>query len=178
MSSNDKYNMLVSEIAKSRSDNIYPKTFGLELQEFKSIIEEIEYDGLFEKGYWALGGFYIFTGLTFKGRNFLENNDKKEYHKIEKTEINYNNSVTVGGDNNANIITGNNNIINNEFNTKFDELIKAINGSNLQNKDLIIQELNSKKDDKESLNKYLGDLLTRTAEITTVVTAVGALIGL
>jgi len=49
MNSNDKYNMLVREIANSKSENIYPKTFGLDFQEFKAIVDEIENDGLFEK---------------------------------------------------------------------------------------------------------------------------------
>lgn len=67
MNSNDKYNMLVKEIANSKDKNIYPKTFRMDNQEFKAIIDEIEKDGLFEKGRWALSGFYIFNSLTFKG---------------------------------------------------------------------------------------------------------------
>ena len=94
MNSNDKYNILVKEIANSKNKDIYPKTFGMDYQEFKAIIDEIEKDGLFEKGYRLLDGSYIFTGLTFKGRNFIENNDKKEYHKIEKTEINYHHNIS------------------------------------------------------------------------------------
>lgn len=83
MNSNNKYNMLVKEIANLKDKDIYPKTFGMDYQEFKAIIDEIEKDGLFEKGYWLLDGSYMFIGLTFKGRSFIENNDKKEYHKIE-----------------------------------------------------------------------------------------------
>lgn len=178
MNSNDKYNMLVREIANSKNDNIYPKTFELDNQEFKAIIDEIENDGLFEKGYWILGGGYIFMGLTFKGRNFLENNDKKEYHKIEKTEITHHHNVNVGGNNHGNIITGNNNTILSEFDKKFDNLIQAINNSNLQNKELMIQELKSNKNDEVSLNKSLGAVLTKGAEISSIFSAVRELLSL
>ena len=166
MNSNDKYNMLVCEIANSKDKNIYPKNFGLDNQEFKAIINEIENDGLFEKGWWALDGFYIFNTLTFKGRNFLENNDKKEYHKIEKTEITYNHSVNVGGNNHGNIITGNSNSIVSEFDKKFDELIQAINSSNLQSKESIMQELKNNKNDELSLKSYLISLLQKGVEVT------------
>lgn len=166
MNSNDKYNMLVREIANSKSENIYLKTFGLDFQEFKAIVDEIENDGLFEKGWWILGGFYIFNSLTFKGRSFLENNDKKEYHKIEKTEITYHQSVNVGGDNHGNIITGNNNTIVSESDKKFDELIQAINSSNIQNKELIIQELKNNKNDEKSFKSYLISLLQKGVEAT------------
>jgi len=178
MNSNDKYNMLVNEIANSKDTDIKPKNFGLEYQEFKSIIKEIEIDGLFEKGFWALGGFYIFTGLTFKGRSFIENNDKKQYHKIEKTEINYNNSVTVGGNNSGNIIAGNNNSIQSEFNQKFNDLVETISKSNVQDKELIISELKSKKDDEIVLKKYLTSLLSRASELITVVPFIGKLLSL
>ncbi len=178
MNTSDKYNMLVREIANSKSENIYPKTFGLDFQEFKAIINEIENDGLFEKGWWALGGFYIFNTLTFKGRSFLENNDKKEYHKIEKTEINYHHSVNVGGDNHGNIIAGNNNTIVSEFDNKFNELIQAINSSNIQDKEIIIQDLQNNKNDEKSFKKSLGIVLTKGAEISSIVSAVSALLSL
>jgi hypothetical protein len=178
MNSNDKYNMLVCAIANSKDKNIYPKTFGFEYLEFKSIIDEIERDGLFEKGWWALGGFYIFNNLTFKGRSFLENNDKKEYHKIEKTEINYHHNISVGGNNNGNIISGNNNTVLSAFDKKFDELIQAINNSNFQSKELIIQELKNNKNDEVSLKKSLGTVLTKGAEFSSIVSAVSALLSL
>lgn len=178
MTSNDKYNMLVLGISGSQKREIYPETYNLEYQEFKAIIDEIEYDGLFERGYWALGGFYIFTGLTFKGRSFLENNDRKEYHKIEKTEVNYNNSINIGGNNSGNIITGNNNTINSEFDKRFLELLNAISKSNLQDKENIINELNIKKSDEVALKQFLGNLLTRGAEVSSIVSAIGSLISL
>ncbi|MFA6740378.1 MAG: hypothetical protein WCR78_02700 [Arcobacteraceae bacterium] len=178
MNSNDKYNMLVKEISSSKDKNIYPKTFGMNYQEFKSIIDEIEKDGLFEKGWWALAGFYIFNSLTFNGRSFIENNDKKEYLKIEKTEINHHHNISIGGDNNGNIITGNNNIINSEFDRKFYELINAINNSNIQDKQLLIEELKVNKNDEISLKKTLGMIITKGSEITSIVSAVVTLLSL
>ena len=159
MNSNDKYNMLVNEISSSKNSNIKPKDFGLEVQEFKAIIDEIEYDGLFEKGFWALGGFYIFTGLTFKGRNFLENSDKKEYHKIEKTEVNYTHNISVAGNNNGNIVSGNNNTIHSAFNKNFNALLDEISKSDLENKHLIIEKLNACKDNPKTLKSYITSLL-------------------
>lgn len=178
MNSNDKYNILVKEIANSKNKDIYPKTFGMDYQEFKAIIDEIEKDGLFEKGWWALAGFYIFNSLTFKGRSFIENNDKKEYHKIEKTEINYHHNISVGGDNNGNIISGNNNIINSEFDKKFHELITAINNSNIQDKQLILEELNKNKNDGISFKKSLGTVITKGAEVASIVSAAIVLLSL
>ena len=176
MNSNYKYNMLVKEIANSKDKNIYPKTFRMDNQEFKAIIDEIEKDGLFEKGWWAFAGFYIFNSLTFKGRNFIENNDKKEYHKIEKTEITYHHNISVGGDNNGNIITGNNNIINSEFDKKFHKLIIAINNSNIQDKQLILEELNNNKNNEISFKKSLGTVITKGAEVASIVSAAIALL--
>ena len=169
--------MLVKEIANSKDKNIYPKTFRMDNQEFKAIIDEIEKDGLFEKGYRLLDGSYIFTGLTFKGRNFIENNDKKEYHKIEKTEINYHHNISVGGDNNGNIISGNN-IISSEFDKKFHELITAINNSNIQDKQLILEELNNNKNNEISFKKSLGTVITKGAEVASIVSAAIALLSL
>lgn len=170
--------MLVKEISSSKDKNIYPKTFGMDYQEFKAIVDEIEKDGLFEKGYRLLDGSYIFTGLTFKGRSFIENNDKKEYHKIEKTEINYHHNVNVGGNNHGNIITGDNNIINSEFDKKFNELISAINNSNIQDKQLIIEELNNNKNDEISFKKSLGTVITKGAEFASIVSTAVTLLSL
>jgi len=151
--------MLVNEIPNSTNTEIYPKYFNLDYQEFKAIIDEIEYDGLFKKGHWAIAGFYIFTGLTFKGSSFIENSDKKEYHKIEKTEINYNNNINVSGHNNGNIISGNNNTINSEFDKNFDALLKEINKSNLQNKNIIIKELKDNQNNPKTFKSHLTSLL-------------------
>ena len=178
MNLNYKYNMLVKEIANSKDKNIYPKTFRMDNQEFKAIIDEIEKDGLFEKGYRLLDGRYIFTGLTFKGRNFIENNDKKEYHKIEKTEISYYHNVSVGGNNHGNIITGDKNIINSEFDKKFHELITAINNSNIQDKQLIIEELNNNKNDAISFKKSLGTVITKGVEFASIVSTAVTLLSL
>ena len=107
-----------------------------------------------------------------------ENNDKKEYHKIEKTEINYHHNISVGGNNNGNIITGNNNIINSEFDKKFHELITAINNSNIQDKQLILEELNKNKNDGISFKKSLGTIITKGAEVASIVSAAIALLSL
>ncbi|DAB27522.1 MAG TPA: hypothetical protein CFH78_07285 [Sulfurimonas sp. UBA10385] len=133
---------------------------------------------MFEKGWWGLGKFYIFNSLTFKGRSFLENNDKKEYPKIEKTEVIYHNNISVGGNNHGSIITGNNNTVISEFDTKFNNLLQAINSSNVQDKELIIQELNNNKSNEVSLKKYLGTVLTKGAEFGSIVSAVSALLSL
>jgi hypothetical protein len=166
MNANSKYKRLVKEISNSKDKNIYPKTFELDFQEFKAIIDEIENDGLFEKGWWALDKSYIFNSLTFKGRGFLDNDDKKEYHKIEKTEINNYHNISVGGHNNGNIITGNNNTVTSEFDKNLDELIQAINSSNLQSKELMIQELKNKRNDETSFKSYLISLLQLGVEVT------------
>ncbi|MFA6138800.1 MAG: hypothetical protein WC667_12025 [Sulfurimonas sp.] len=173
MSVNDKYNILVYEIAKSKNDNIKPESFGLNKYEFKRIIDEIELDGLFKKGHWILGGGYIFTGLTFKGSNFLESSDKKQYSKIEKTEVNYNNHINVGN-NSGNIITGNNNTINSEFNQKLSDLINSIATSDIQDKEMILQELNKNKNNEALLKQYTMSLLGRGAEVASIISAIGA----
>ena len=177
MNANDKYNMLVKEISNSKN-GVNAKTFGMDYQEFRAIVDEIENDGLFEKGMWVFSGAYLFKSLTFKGRSFLENNDKKEYHKIEKTEINYNHSVNVGGDNHGNIITGNNNTIVSEFDKKFDALVQVINNSNIQDKEILIQDLQANKNDEKSFKKSLGAVLTKGAEFGSIVSAVSALLNL
>ena len=115
-------------------------------------------------------------GLTFDGRNFIENNDSKEYHKIEKTEIH--NSINIET-NHGIAVAGNNNTINNsEFTRKFIQLIQEIENSSIGNKAKIIQELNEKKEDMVALRSYLGTLLTRGAEVATLVPVIGALFGL
>lgn len=177
MNSNDKYNMLVKELPKYKNNSVFPQAFGLTDEEFKNIIIEIEQDGLFKPGIFNMSdSSYIHRGLTFKGESFLENNDKKEYHKIEKTEINYHHNVNVGGDNHGNIITGNNNTIVSEFEKKFDALIQAINSSNIQNKEIIIQDLQNNKNDEKSFKKSLGAVLTKGAEFGSIVSAVSALL--
>ncbi|WP_294882252.1 hypothetical protein, partial [Sulfurimonas sp. RIFOXYB12_FULL_35_9] len=72
----------------------------------------------------------------------------------------------VGGDNHGNIIAGNNNTTVSVSDNKFDELIQAINSSNLQNKELIIQELKNNKNDEKSFKSYLISLLQKSVEAT------------
>lgn len=177
MKANNKYNNLVYTIGTSKEagDTIKKEDFNLGTNEFNSLIKKIELDGLFNDGYWPLKGGYMYMGLTFDGQNFIDNNDKKEYSKIEKTEINYNHSINVGGDNHGNIISGNDNTINSEFNKNFDNLINEIQKSNLDNKQIIIQELNNKKDNKKSFKDYLLSLLQLGVK-TSISTLIGSLL--
>ena len=117
----EKYNMLVSEIPKTRiMGDVIGSTYGLDDKEFEQIVKEIERDGLFEYSEWGIGGIYFFKGLTYKGESFLQHSDKKEYSKIEKTEINYGNTINISGDNHGIAISGDENIIlNSEFEKKF-----------------------------------------------------------
>jgi aspartokinase-like uncharacterized kinase len=121
--------------------------------------------------------FYKVNGLTFNGRCFLENNDKKEYSKSEKSEA-IHLSVNVAGNNSGNIIVGNGNTVLSEFDKKFNELIEAINSSDIQDKEAVIQELNSNKNNEVSLKKYLGYILIKGAEISSIISAVAALLSL
>ena len=179
MTASDKYNQLVYKIGQLKDGTtINPKDFNLEYSEFKSIVDEIERDNLFNNGHWLLSGGYIFMGLTFKGRSFIESNDGKQYSKIEKTEINYNQNISVGGNNHGNIISGNNNTVTSEFNTKFNDLVEAVSNSDIQDKEIIVNELISKKDDEILLKKYLTSLLSRASELVTVVPFIGRLFGL
>jgi len=158
---------------------VEPKNFGIDPSEFKGIIKEIESDGLFKKGYVNISNDeYSFSGLTFKGRSFIEINDKKEYIKMEKTEINYNTNVSVGRDNIGNIVTGDNNTATSEYELKFNSLVEAISNSSINDKDSIIKELKSYKEDKKSIQRFLGNLLTRGAEVTSIAASAGALLGL
>lgn len=175
-SMNEKYNLVINNIEGINEYPVKASHFNLEDKEFVGIIKQLEYDGLIDKGEWALLGGYIFMGLTFDGRNFIENNDSKEYHKIEKTEIH--NSVNIQA-NHGIAVAGNDNIINNsEFSQKFTQLIQEIQSSNIENKNQIIQELDERKDNKELLQSYLGKLLTRGAEVATLVPIIGGLLGL
>ena len=88
-------------------------------------------------------------------------------------------TVTIHGDNRGNMQVGNDNIMNNsEFNQKFTQLIQEIENSSVGNKSQLIQELNEKKEDKTALQSSLGTLLTRGAEVATVIPAIGALLSM
>ena len=93
--------------------------------------------------------------------------------------ITYNNSINIHGDNHGSTIAGNNNTINNsEFNQKFTQLTQEIQRSNIENKNQIIQELNERKEDKIELQAYLIKLLPITADIATIVSVIGGLLGM
>ena len=175
MNMDEKYNQLVFEMAQSKETSVKAEKFALSNSEFESIIKEIESDGLFNSGIWCVGGKYVFRGLTFKGRSFIENSDKKQYSKIEKTEINYNHSVHVGGNNNGNILAGSNNVVNSEFHQKFNDLIEAVDKSNIENKDIIIEELNNKKSNVKLLKDYVLGILSKGVE-KNVSTTIGNLL--
>jgi len=161
MSMDEKYNQLIFAMSQSRETLVKAEKFNLNYEEFENIVKELEYDGLIKRGEWCIGGEYSFNGLTFRGRSFLENNDKKQYKKIDKTEINYNHNVHVGGHNQGNIITGSNNVVNSEFNQKFNNLVDAIDKSNMENKDIIINELNNKKSNFKLLKEYVLGILSK-----------------
>ena len=92
--------------------------------------------------------------------------DKKQYSKIEKTEIIYNNNLHIYGDNYGNAVSGNGNTIQSALDQKLMELIEVINNSQLSDKEQIIAELQHSKKDKISIQQTLGKLLTRGAEIS------------
>ena len=165
-SMNEKYNLVLHGLTSIKGECTKASVFDLEYDEYESIITALENDGLINEGEWCISGGYHPKGLTFDGRNFIENNDSKEYHKIEKTEIYNNLSIET---NHGVAVAGNNNIVNNsEFNQKFTQLIQEIQNSNIENKTKIIQELNEKKEDKEALQTVLGTLLTKGAEVATI----------
>ena len=176
----EKYNMLVSEIPKTRiMGDVIGSTYGLDDKEFEQIVKEIERDGLFEYSEWGIGGIYFFKGLTYKGESFLQHSDKKEYSKIEKTEINYGNTINISGDNHGIAISGDENIIlNSEFEKKFSNLISSIKNSNIKNKDILITELVENKKDKNNLQLSLSTLLARGAEVGSIMGAIAGVISL
>jgi hypothetical protein len=161
MSMDEKYNQLVHQFSQLNKSIVKAEEFGLSYTEFESIIKEIEYDGLFKDGKWGVNGEYIFLGLTFRGRSFLEHDDKKQYDKIEKTEINHNHNVHVGKNNYGNIIAGSNNVVNSKFHQKFNALVDAIDKSNMENKDIVIAELNNKKSNLKLLKDYVLGILSK-----------------
>jgi len=112
--------------------------------------------------------------LEKKGHDYIMN-DGEESSIIEKTEIN---NINIHGDNHGIISAGNKNMISTEFNQKFSQLIEAIQVSNIENKNQIIRDLNTHKEDKVALQEHLGRLLTRSAEIATLAPIIGALLGM
>ena len=104
--------------------------------------------------------------LSEKGHDFIMN---EENRKIE-----INNSIVINGDIHGIISIGNENMISTEFNQKFSQLIEAIRVSNIENKNQIIRDLNTRKEDKVALREHL----TRSAEIATLAPIIGALLGM
>ena len=93
--------------------------------------------------------------------------------------ITYNNTINIHGDNQGIAVSGNKNkIINSEFDKKFIELIEIIKTSEIEDKNQIIENLKNKKEDKNEFQSYLGTLLTRGAEVTTLTPVIASLLGL
>lgn len=175
----DQYNELIYSLAKLKEgSDIEPKNFNLTYSDFKSLLSEVERDGLINSGHWLLSGGYIFMGLTFRGKSFVQNQDKKQYSKIEKTEINYHNTVHIGRDNNGQVAIGDNNSFSSELDNKFMDLVQSIHASQLADKDAIIEELKSVKSNKVALQSSLGHLLTRGAEVSSLVSMITGLLPL
>lgn len=96
-------------------------------------------------------------------------------------ETTYNNTINIHGDNQGVAVLGNknhSNIGNIELDKKLIDLIKAIEASNLEDKNKVIKDLNDKKDNRIDLQSYLGKLLTRGAEVTTLTPVVASILGL
>lgn len=82
-----KQNEIIDYLGKQKvHSEIYPSDFKIEYDEFKSHINKMEDMEYINKGRWFQSdNLYIFNGLTFDGRSFLQNNDSK----IEKKEPTY-----------------------------------------------------------------------------------------
>lgn len=78
----DQYNELIYSLSKLDNSIVEPEEFNLTRSDFKILIDEMEENGLINKGTWFLSGGYHFKGLTFKGKSFIQNLN------IEVTEVN------------------------------------------------------------------------------------------
>jgi hypothetical protein len=177
---NEQYNELIYFLIKLNvGDEINPKEVGITKSDLLDLLDAMENDRLIKKTKRFISNDNPeFRGLTFQGRNFVENQDKKQYSKIEKTEIYNHYNVNVGGDNNGQIAIGNDNNFVSEFDEKFTALIQAMLSSQLADKDLIIEELKRIKSDKVELQSFLVNLLTRGAEVASIVPFIAGLLGL
>lgn len=93
----------------------------------------------------------------------------------------YSNTVNIHGNNQGVAVSGNennSNILDVEFDKKIIDLITAIEASSIQDKKQLIKDLNNKKNNKSELQSYLGTLLTRGAEVTTLTPVIVSLLGL
>ena len=172
---NEKYEMVLRKISESESAHLSASQFNLTKGELSAIIQELEYDSLINETLRPINGGFVSMGLTYTGRSFLENNDSKEYHKIEKTEIHNNVNIET---NHGIAVAGNNNTINHsKFNQKFTQLIQEIENSSIGNKSQLIQELNERKEDNETLKPYLYSLLSVASDTASVISVIGGLLG-
>ena len=108
-----KQNEIIDFLGKQKvHSEIYPNDFKIGYHEFKSHINKMEDMKYINKGRWfPSDNLYIFNGLTFDGQNSLQNNNKKQDSKIDKTEVIYNNVLNIHGNNNGNAVIGNNTVI-------------------------------------------------------------------
>ncbi len=140
------------------------------------LIEEKYISGIVHpntEGKQAIVDMVIIFKLFEKGHDFIMNEGDKINKKIEIT-----NNIVNNRDNHGIISIGNENMISTEFNQKFSQLIEAIRVSNIENKNQIIEDLNTHKEDKVVLQEYLGKLLTRSAEVVTLAPIINTLLGL
>ncbi|MDO8453236.1 MAG: hypothetical protein Q7S59_01540, partial [Sulfurimonas sp.] len=115
--------------------------------------------------------------------NKLHNNIEiiaQEIKKREVSQVTNTTNISFGDvkDSNINTIVGDKNHVNNQFDKNFNELIQAINSSNIQDKEIIIQDLQNNKNDDKSFKKSLGTVLTKGAEFGSIVSAVSGLLSL
>ena len=94
----------------------------------------------------------------------------QKYYNLGNTQVGKNHGIAISGNNNT--------VINSEFEEKFTQLVQNIQQTNLKDKSQIINQLNEYKNDNVNLQGYLGQILTRGAEVATLVPAIVTLLGL
>ena len=127
-------------------------------------LEEIK-----ELNFKATNLFDSYTKFNLKGKKMIKD-------KTSETKIFYNGDI-----HNSQISNGNNNTLNytnTEYDEKINDLLKKIDESDLEDKSDIVSEINNKKEDEKELNKFLGSLLTRGSEVTSIVAAIGTILSL
>jgi hypothetical protein len=105
----------------------------------------------------------------------------EEQDKAQKSiHIENFNGVIGNIDNLGNLSTGdynrNTTTINNNINSKIDELIKKINTLDITDKSQVIQKIEENRNDKKKLIELLGQLITRGSEIATIAPVIGELL--
>lgn len=172
----DKYLEVVKHLAQlSKNDSIDYKQFDFPNDELREILKALEKDGLINHVKVYFGGELDFCGLTYEGKIFAQNGYRKQ-EKHMNVVNNYH--VNIGRDNNGQVAFGENINFSSEFDKKFIDLIENIQQSQLNDKDNIIEHLQNFKSDKAGLQTYLGTLLTRGAEVSSIIGAITSLLPL